>query len=97
MQTNGVQEYSDLNKYILCSVIKKDIKMIYNQTSLVKYFNTLEAGYTFITWGYVCCPTWHDDIREAQFPGDGYTPGEEDHVFSSQLLYVPVEELESHC
>lgn len=42
------------------------------------------------------CPTWHDDIREAQFPGDGHTPSEEDHVLSPQLLYIPVEELERH-
>lgn len=41
--------------------------------------------------------TWHDDIREAQFPGDGHAPGEEDHVLPPQLLYVSVEELESHC
>lgn len=42
-------------------------------------------------------PTWHDDIREAQFPGDGHTASEEDHVLPPQLLYVPVEELQSHC
>lgn len=42
------------------------------------------------------CPTWHDDIREAQFPGDGHTPSEEDHVLSPQLLDIPVEELERH-
>lgn len=28
-------------------------------------------------------PTWHDDIREAQFPGDWHTTGEKDHVLPS--------------
>lgn len=51
---------------------------------------------TRASWARLWHPTWHDDIREAQFPGDGHTPSEEDHVLSSQLLYVPVEELESH-
>lgn len=45
---------------------------------------------------YHVCPTWHDDIRESQFPGDGHTPGEEDHVLSPQLLDVSVQELERH-
>lgn len=45
---------------------------------------------------YRVCPTWHDDIREAQFPGDGHTPREEDHVLSPQLLDVSVQELERH-
>lgn len=41
-------------------------------------------------------PTWHDDIREAQFPGDGHAPREEDHVLPPQLLDVSVEELQRH-
>lgn len=41
-------------------------------------------------------PTWHDDVREAQLSSDGHTPGEEDHVFPSQLVDVAVEQLESH-
>lgn len=28
-------------------------------------------------------PTWHDDIREAQFPGDRHATGEKDHVLPS--------------
>ncbi len=40
--------------------------------------------------------TWHDDIREAQFFGNGHSSGEEHHVFSPQLLDVAVQQLERH-
>lgn len=42
-------------------------------------------------------PTWHDNVREAQFPGDGHAPSEEDHVLSPQLVDVAMEELQRHC
>lgn len=41
-------------------------------------------------------PTWHDDVGEAQFPGDGNAPREQDHVLPPQLLDVAVEELQRH-
>lgn len=40
--------------------------------------------------------TWHDDVREAQLPGDGDAAGEEDHVLAPQLLDVAVQQLQSH-
>lgn len=42
------------------------------------------------------CSTWHDDVREAQLPGDGDAAGEEDHVLAPQLLDVAVQQLQSH-
>ena len=42
------------------------------------------------------CSTWHDDVREAQLPGDGDTAGEEDHVLAPQLLDVAVQQLQRH-
>lgn len=42
------------------------------------------------------CSTWHDDVREAQLPGDGDAAGEEDHVLAPQLLDVAVQQLQGH-